>query len=246
MIIHAISEVATQMVALAGDVQAEGVGDVCAKAPTGVEPYVNDILGWVKYGVIAIIIGAGFASIGAMIVGKFGSDGPSRADRRLGPVLDRDRRDRVRRDLRHPQRHRRERLLTCSTGPDASTSQELADPETEWTRRRLQILLGAAAVVVLAMVAGGVWSVVSMLTGSAVRRQHRVRFGTVRAGPARQQATARGAPGGRTAREACRRARPAHSRSRHRWRWGRSVSRPGSRTRPRAPWPSWPRSTRPR
>lgn len=43
---------------------------------------------------------------------------------------------------------------------------KLVDPDTEWTRRRLQILLGAVAVVVLAMAAGGVWSVVSMLTGS--------------------------------------------------------------------------------
>jgi len=75
MIIHAISEVATQMVALTGNIQAEGVSDVCASAPTGVEPYVNDILGWVKYGVIAIIIGAGFATSGALIVGKFGQMG---------------------------------------------------------------------------------------------------------------------------------------------------------------------------
>ena len=51
------------------------IGDVCAKAPVGVEPYVNEILGWVKYGVIAIIIGCGFASVGAMIIGKIGSMG---------------------------------------------------------------------------------------------------------------------------------------------------------------------------
>ncbi len=44
---------------------------------------------------------------------------------------------------------------------------KLSDPDIEWTRVRLQILLGAAVVVVLAMVAGGVWSVVSMLTGSS-------------------------------------------------------------------------------
>lgn len=43
---------------------------------------------------------------------------------------------------------------------------KLADPGTEWTRRRLQVLLGAASVVLIALVAGGVWSVVSMLTGS--------------------------------------------------------------------------------
>jgi hypothetical protein len=74
MFIEAISEAATQIVA-SGTIKAEGVSDVCASAPTGVEPYVNDILGWVKYGVIAIIVGAGFASSGALIVGKFGQMG---------------------------------------------------------------------------------------------------------------------------------------------------------------------------
>ncbi len=71
MFIEAISEVATQIVA-SGNIKAQGVGDVCAQAPTGVTPYVNDVLGWVKYGVIAIIIGAGFASTGALVVGKLG------------------------------------------------------------------------------------------------------------------------------------------------------------------------------
>ena len=76
MIVHAISEVATQLVANAGTtIRAEGVSNVCAQAPTGVAPYVAQILGWVKYGVIAIIIGAGFASSGALIVGKFGQMG---------------------------------------------------------------------------------------------------------------------------------------------------------------------------
>ena len=74
MFIEAVSEVATQIVA-SGTIKAEGVGDVCASAPTGVEPYVNDILGWVKYGVIAIIIGSGFASTGALVVGKFAQMG---------------------------------------------------------------------------------------------------------------------------------------------------------------------------
>lgn len=74
MFIETISEVATQLAA-GGNIKAEGVGNVCAQAPTGVKPYVNDILGWLKYGVIAIIIGAGFASAGALIVGKFGQMG---------------------------------------------------------------------------------------------------------------------------------------------------------------------------
>jgi hypothetical protein len=75
MFIHAITETLTQAVTASGGVRVEALNDVCAKAPTGVDSYVTDILGWVKYGVIAIIIGAGFASCGAMIVGKIGSMG---------------------------------------------------------------------------------------------------------------------------------------------------------------------------
>lgn len=72
MIIEAINETATQMVALNGDTNIHAIKNVCAAAPVGVEAYVNMVLSWVKYGVIAIIIGAGFASVGAMVVGKFG------------------------------------------------------------------------------------------------------------------------------------------------------------------------------
>lgn len=41
----------------------------------------------------------------------------------------------------------------------------VVDPQTEWTRRKLQLLLGAVVLVVLALVAGGAWTVISMLTG---------------------------------------------------------------------------------
>ena len=52
--------------------------------------------------------------------------------------------------------------------PRLTLTTTVVDPQTEWTRRRLQILLGAIVAVVLAVVAGGVWSVVNMLTtGSA-------------------------------------------------------------------------------
>ena len=75
MIIQAITEIATQVVTATGNVRMGAIGNVCAKAPEGVDPYVKDVLGWVKYGVIAIIVGSGFASVGAMIVGKIGSMG---------------------------------------------------------------------------------------------------------------------------------------------------------------------------
>jgi len=51
----------------------EAINDVCAQAPDGVDKYADLLLGWVKYGVAAIIIAAGFVSVGAMVVGKLGS-----------------------------------------------------------------------------------------------------------------------------------------------------------------------------
>ncbi|MEJ7831875.1 MAG: hypothetical protein WKF79_03095 [Nocardioides sp.] len=48
--------------------------------------------------------------------------------------------------------------------PRVNLKTAVVDPHTEWTRRRLQILLGATVAVALAVVAGAVWSVVSMLT----------------------------------------------------------------------------------
>jgi hypothetical protein len=43
----------------------------------------------------------------------------------------------------------------------------VVDPQTEWTRRRLQVLLGVVVGVVLVMAAGVVWSVVGVLTGES-------------------------------------------------------------------------------
>lgn len=51
----------------------EAINDVCAKAPTGIAQYTDLLLSWVKYGVAAVIIGAGFVSVGALVVGKLGS-----------------------------------------------------------------------------------------------------------------------------------------------------------------------------
>lgn len=43
----------------------------------------------------------------------------------------------------------------------------VVDPQTEWTRRRLHILLAGGVAVVLALLAGGVWSVASIVTGGS-------------------------------------------------------------------------------
>lgn len=51
----------------------EAINNVCAQAPTGVERYADMLLGWVKYGVAAVIIAGGFVSVGALVVGKLGS-----------------------------------------------------------------------------------------------------------------------------------------------------------------------------
>lgn len=51
----------------------QAINDVCAQAPTGIDRYADMLLGWVKYGVAAVIIAGGFVSIGALVVGKLGS-----------------------------------------------------------------------------------------------------------------------------------------------------------------------------
>lgn len=51
----------------------EAINNVCAQAPTGVERYADMLLGWVKYGVAAVIIAGGFVSVGALVVGRLGS-----------------------------------------------------------------------------------------------------------------------------------------------------------------------------
>jgi hypothetical protein len=49
------------------------INNVCAKAPAGIDQYTDLLMGWVKYGVAAVIIAAGFISVGAMVVGRLGS-----------------------------------------------------------------------------------------------------------------------------------------------------------------------------
>jgi hypothetical protein len=56
-----------------GAVIAESIRNVCAQAPAGLDQYTSLLLSWVKYGVAAVIIGAGFVSLGAMVIGKLGS-----------------------------------------------------------------------------------------------------------------------------------------------------------------------------
>jgi hypothetical protein len=74
MLIHAISEVATQVAAAAGNVGV--IGDVCAKAPSQeADGFARDVVGWVKWGVLYTIIGAGFASAGVMVAAKIAQSG---------------------------------------------------------------------------------------------------------------------------------------------------------------------------
>lgn len=51
----------------------QAINDVCAQAPTGIAQYTDMLMGWVKYGVAALIIAGGFLSVGAMILGKVAS-----------------------------------------------------------------------------------------------------------------------------------------------------------------------------
>ncbi|HEY3717771.1 MAG TPA: hypothetical protein VGL39_24870 [Jatrophihabitantaceae bacterium] len=43
---------------------------VCPKAPPGVDAYSNEILSWVKWGVLAILAISFFASVGMLIWGR--------------------------------------------------------------------------------------------------------------------------------------------------------------------------------
>jgi len=45
-------------------------GKVCPAAPPGVSSYANEILSWVKWGVLAILGIAFFASVGMLIWGR--------------------------------------------------------------------------------------------------------------------------------------------------------------------------------
>ena len=44
--------------------------DVCPKAPPGMQAYQDEILGWVKWGVLAILAVSFFASVGMLIWGR--------------------------------------------------------------------------------------------------------------------------------------------------------------------------------
>ena len=46
------------------------VPPVCPKAPPGVEVYTNDILSWVKWGVITVMALSFFASVGMLVWGR--------------------------------------------------------------------------------------------------------------------------------------------------------------------------------
>lgn len=46
------------------------VADVCPQAPPGLDSWDDQLLGWVKWGTLALIAIAGFVSIGAIVLGR--------------------------------------------------------------------------------------------------------------------------------------------------------------------------------
>jgi len=46
------------------------LAEVCPVAPPGMQTYQDQVLGWIKWGVIALIIATALVSIGAIGVGK--------------------------------------------------------------------------------------------------------------------------------------------------------------------------------
>ncbi len=76
MFIEAISEVATHVTSLVGDVRAQNFDDVCAAAPSEeADGFARQLVGWVKWGVIWTLIGCGSASAGLMVGGKLAQSG---------------------------------------------------------------------------------------------------------------------------------------------------------------------------
>lgn len=76
MLVHAISEVATQLVAMTGNIHAQNFGDVCAQAPSAqADSYARQLVGNVKWGAIWTLLGCGAASGALMAVGKFANAG---------------------------------------------------------------------------------------------------------------------------------------------------------------------------
>jgi len=43
---------------------------VCPVPPPGTEQFENDVIGWIKWGVIALLLAAGLVSIGSILVGR--------------------------------------------------------------------------------------------------------------------------------------------------------------------------------
>ena len=46
------------------------VAGVCPKAPPGMQGYSDQVTGWVKWGVLALIIIAALVSIGSILIGR--------------------------------------------------------------------------------------------------------------------------------------------------------------------------------
>jgi hypothetical protein len=69
-----------------------------------------------------------------------------------------------------------------------SVARMLAGPE-EWSRRRLQVLLGAAVLVVVAVVAGTVWSVIELLGAGATPQSSLAESGNAASDSAAARAT---------------------------------------------------------
>lgn len=62
----------TDVAALAGPVTGKvyAFAAVCPSAPPGMQAYQDQVIGWIKWGVIALIIATALVSVGAIGVGK--------------------------------------------------------------------------------------------------------------------------------------------------------------------------------
>lgn len=84
MIIHAITEILPDLVpqlapgsshTAVAAADGLGFGSVCPTPPPGVAPFADQIVSWIKWGVLGLIFAAGFISVGFMVAGKMASNG---------------------------------------------------------------------------------------------------------------------------------------------------------------------------
>ena len=116
---------------LGGHLLAAGV---CPKAPPGVQTWSDQVLAWVKWGVLAILAISFFVSVGMLDLGPGHPPPQGRPARLRRPDDLHRRRDHLRRRLRDHQQHHRERLLMFGRRSGGKNGQLRSGPARRCSR----------------------------------------------------------------------------------------------------------------